>query len=186
MAIINHVTLIFGGRGTGKTTYGKTLVKSSQMKKKFIVDTFDHPSYKEYKDLNLKDLNKKLENDTYHLWDKNTNGMMKAVAENPNFWNSLIVFEDATKYLEGNISEDVKMFILDTKQKNINLVFMFHDFNSCPPRLFKWCDFITVFKTKEVFERQRTRISCYDLIEPYYNKVKNSSNPYEKITLRIT
>ena len=187
---INHVNLLIGARNEGKTFYllNEVLPKTT-FGKVVIIDTFDHPSYNEFENLHPANFKQfatpgKYSKKTVHCFSNNMDDVFTKVQRYSN--NMLIVFEDATKYLESNVPENVKNFVLDTKQRHVDLIFLFHSFKSVPPKLFTWADSITFFRTKEIIENQKNRVICYDeMIEPY-KKLKASTEKYVKpVTILI-
>lgn len=161
MARVNRVILIVGTRGTGKTDFTKSLVHGHK-KKVLVVDTFDNPPWRNFKTwdhpeweaesipvipmYSLKDWHGK----TGRVFGADTSRIMKLITTG--IYNSLIVFEDATKYIGSRLSDDVRMFVLDSKQKNLDLVFIFHSLMDVPRDLTRVSDYLVLFKTNELLD----------------------------------
>ena len=145
MSRINIVALIVGRRGSGKTIYTKRMIKKYLENKKVLVcDTLDHPSYKGVERIKPIDIPNMENGDFCRVFGGETDRILNACNK---FSNGLLVFEDATKYVGKNLTKEVKQFIYDSKQKNVDILFLFHGFTSCPPDLFRACDMLVMFKT---------------------------------------
>src|SRR5690554_2176671 len=160
MSRTNKVILVAGTRGTGKTDFIKNLLASvsKSFVKSLVVDTFDNPPWR---DLSTWDHPERLDTfpviplDKFPLWKKgigriyssNTREMMSIIQAHAR--NTFIVFEDATRYIGSKITDDVNNFVLDSKQKNLDLVFVFHSLTSIPPDLVRIADILVLFKTNE-------------------------------------
>lgn len=188
MARTNKVILVVGNRGTGKTDFLKDL--TFKMMKVFskclIVDTFDSDTWHTLQTWNHPErLNISLpklplsklkfwKNGLARLFGSNTDEMMSSIQENSK--NSFIIFEDATRYIEGKLSADVKQFVLDSKQKNLDLVFVFHSLADVPPRLIRVADFLVLFKTSDG-ELSKTKYP-WPQIHKMLEELRESANRY--------
>jgi hypothetical protein len=179
----NKVTIIIGRRGSGKTTFIQKAMKAAGLKI-LIVDTHDHPAYSEYQIIQPEQIN---------YWIKNTK---RIIVKHSNFSqvvapvfdvlkNTTVVFEDATKYIRKNLPATLTDFVLDTKQKNVDIFFLYHSFSVVPPDLYKFTDYITVFKTNENIDTSKSKIAAYDIIEAAHKKVMSDKNEYANITVKI-
>lgn len=183
---INNVSAIIGRRGTGKTTYVRKLIdeyrKSLPNQKILIADTIDHPAYKDIAAINI-DLLKRWKNaNVYRIYGSNTDEILNTI--NTHLYNALVVFEDASKYIRRQLSDNVRAFILDSKQKNLDLIFLFHGFSYVPPEMFRVLDTITIFKCDNPSYRKND-IVAFDEVMKAYEFVMNSKNFYEHITVKI-
>ncbi|MDX1447218.1 hypothetical protein [Lishizhenia sp.] len=156
----NKVNLIAGGRGTGKTDYTKQVIQASIMPKKLIVDTFDNPPWRNFKTWNhpewerlkiplIPDIKylKNWKQGTYRIVVKDFEEFNQFIEEH--VFNALILYEDATRFIGSTLDPNLKSFIYDTKQKNIDMLFVFHSLASIPPELVRSSDTLTLFKTNE-------------------------------------
>lgn len=183
---INQVTAILGRRGSGKTTYILSVIqeykKAHPEKRILIMDTLDHPAYKEIPVLTF-DLIEKWKTPTiYRTFGSNTDEILNSISKHLN--NCLIIFEDASKYIRKNLQKEVRNFIIDSKQKNLDLIFVFHGFSYVPPELFRLLDMITIFKTDNP-EYRKFEIVAYDEVKSTYDKVMRSKDPYFRKTVKI-
>lgn len=191
----NTVLGVVGNRGTGKTDFLKSLLKGSSMNKKLIVDTFDSPVWHNLAtwddpaggntEVNAIDYDslKYWRSGVYRLFDSDTDILMSEIQNN--VYNSLVIFEDATKYIGSTLTKDVKRFILDSKQKNLDLIFVFHSLKDLPRDLVRVMDFLTVCKTGDRYNNS-LRGKYPDEVEEAYNEVMKSPDKYKKITLQIS
>ncbi len=185
MSRINHVNVLVAARGEGKTTYIiEKILPSTSQETVIIVDTFDHPAYNDIAtDITINDIHK-LEKGVFHLWGSDTEAIMDAL--NKRASNALIIYEDATKYIKKVLTKDVEKLVLDTKQKNIDMILMFHKFSKVPSDLFSYADSVTFFRTKEVIENQKSRLDFYDdLIGPYLKLKANKAQYVKPVTILL-
>lgn len=156
----NKVILIAGTRGTGKTDYSKNLLAKMEniFPKCLVVDTFDNPVWQ---DLSTHDHPDRLKNvhilqpgqlprwkkGTARIFSSNTGMLMEQIQLHCR--NTFLIFEDATRYIGSKLTTDVNNFVLDSKQKNLDIVFVFHSLMQIPPDLVRISDVLVLFKTNE-------------------------------------
>jgi hypothetical protein len=191
----NIVSLIVGTRGTGKTDFVKNLLYQSKIgfKKQLVVDTFDSDVWK-----NLKTFTAPHQENVsvpvlppenfsrwltglYRMFHSDTDYLMQLIQDHAN--NCQIVFEDATKYVGSKLSKDMKKFVLDSKQKNLDLIFIFHSLGSVPPDLIRVADTLTLFKTNEG-EPSKDKYP-FPEIPVMMKKVRESKDRYTNSTIRL-
>lgn len=177
----NYINLIIGRRGCGKTTFFKKIL-NIEKKKKLVVDTILHPSYEDFQSINISDI-KRFKSGKARVICNNFDLLFYEI--NNNIINAHILFEDCTKYIDTNIPQALKAFMVDSKQKNLDLTFMYHGFGFVQPAMFRLADTITVFKTNENIKRYESKIPNYPAIEKAYNIVNESKNPFLNKTLFI-
>lgn len=190
---INKVALIIGGRGQGKTDFIKNVIFPLN-KRRIICDTFDSPVWRNYytfihperesEKIEMIDFDRVKENDpgTFRLISSDTDRIFQTIEKEA--WNSLVVIEDATRFISKNVDSNVRKFVLDTKQRNLDLIFVFHSLSDVPPDLIRWSDTLTLFKTNENFTSyMRTKIPNQS-IEKAFNRVKEMPQ-YSQITINI-
>ena len=180
---INQVGCILGRRGTGKTTYGRQIMDAYKKKhphmKQIIFDTLDHPSYRDIPYIPPHLLARWKKPNTYRTWSSETDKMLLLAS---NLRNALIIFEDATKYVNKVIQKPLRSLIMDSKQKNLDIIFMFHGFSYMPPEMTRIVDYLTIFKCDNPAYR-KSDIVGYETIAAAYDKVMQSKNPYAKETV---
>jgi hypothetical protein len=193
---MNKVIIVVGTRGTGKTDFLKNQIASSKLRKKLIIDTFDsavwhnmetwnNPNGENFPIPSLDiDLLNRWKEGIYRLYGSDTNAIMKAIQEN--VLNALLIFEDATKYIGSKLSDDVRKFVLDSKQKNLNIIFTFHSLMSVPNDLIRIADYLTIFKTNESFNSGLKSKYPWSFVQEAHEKIKNDKNRFANITLSIS
>ncbi|MBW6482834.1 MAG: hypothetical protein K0B10_07215 [Vicingaceae bacterium] len=183
---INTVNAVLGRRGTGKTTYIKQLIEvykqAHPQQKILIIDTLDHPAYKEIPAINLDLLTRWEKPNTYRLFGSNTDEILQTIDEN--LYNALLICEDASKYLNRTITPEVRRFIYDSKQKNLDIIFLFHGFMATPVELFRMIDNLVLFKCDSPNNRKNDMINFQEVTESWQRVMINPS-PYYNETVNI-
>lgn len=197
----NKIVGIFGRRGTGKSLYllgsnftsvdeDKKLNKkgildlyASKKTKGLIIDSIDHPAYRNIPIMPM---------DKIKVWKsgfyrviidiKDISKLNKLLSETASVWNSVLIYEDARKHTFAKADDYLNALMGDSKQKNIDIFFMYHNFGECPPDLYRKMDYIKCFKTKDSPEcRKKALTSCYEEAMQVYERVKkHTSNFYSE------
>lgn len=190
----NKVFLQVGTRGTGKTDMIKNVAftASKVFPKVLFVDTFDNPVWHNLSTWDHPDRTDSIPViplSKFSRWKKgigrvyssNVKELMTTIQTNAR--NTFIVFEDATRYIGSKLTDDVNNFVLDSKQKNLDLVFVFHSLMSVPPDLVRVADILILFKTNE------GKIPEYKYPWPEIPKamktLRQSSNRYEYKVIKL-
>lgn len=180
--VYNTINMIIGKRGTGKTVYAKGdkslgveglfNIYVQKGMKVLIVDTFDHPSYSEIPIITLDKINWAWKKGVYRYWCRVTD-IPKALEHiNENFWNGALFLEDAFKHQKEKLDRSMMNLIGDSKQKNVDMFFMYHNWGLAPRDLYRYVDYIEVFKTKDTpEERKRDLPGCYVDVYKAYQEV---------------
>jgi len=190
MARLAVVTCIVGGRGSGKTTLVKDMINNyPAQRRKLILDTIDHPSYREFDQIRP---------ELIPAW-KPINGRFKPkrifqgsprnniLAVQQKYRNGLLVFEDCRKYIGSKPGEEVEQFIIDSKQRSVDLIFIYHSFSAIPKMLWEYIDLLTVMKTKKAIPREyRTRVADFDQIAATCERVQAAKDPHYHETIEIS
>lgn len=187
----NTVGIIIGQRGTGKSLFllgSKYSAKSGDEKlgipslidiaqknglKVLIVDTIDHPAYRKIPVLKQSDF-KKFSAGVFRVWHEpeNMRAFVHLINTSENLNNTFIVFEDAGKYTEKNLPMEFKRLIADSKQRNIDILFMYHCFIDTPANIFTKSDYIQLFKTEDSPKVRKNNLRLYEKVEAAHNEVK--------------
>ncbi len=190
----NVVWLFAGTRGTGKTTAVKQVIRSSTIPKKLIVDTFDsdvwqtleHHGFPDGMNIPIPIIDQKKipywKSGIYRLISSDTDLIFPIIEKHVK--NALIVFEDATKYIGSRLDKPVRKFVLDSKQKNLDLIFIFHSLASIPPELVRVANYLTLFKTQEGMPSLHKY--PFPQIPIAMKKIQKSSNRYHYETIRLS
>ncbi len=194
----NQVGIVIGMRGTGKSLFilGSKYSSKSQdanlgikniidiylnkNMKVLIIDTLDHPSYRKIPIIDQKN---------FPLWNK---GVVRTYLE-PEYIpllvahinktndmnNTAIIFEDAGKYTDTRLPRPFKRLIADSKQRNIDIIFMYHCFMDTPTDVFrKGVDYIKLFKTEDSPIVRKNNLRLFDKVLASYERVKNDRSNF--------
>lgn len=186
----NAVFGIFGQRGSGKTDYlrgnpehnlvGIMNIYAEKGMKVLIADTFDHPSYRNVPVLPM-DKIASWKSGIYRVIIRPDDiaKLCKLINTTPSMWNTLIVFEDAYKHTSKTICKPMVELMIDSKQKNIDICFMYHAFMQAPADLYRFIDFMEIFKTKDTPEARKEHMPGYfEEAMHVYKIVKASTNKF--------
>ncbi|NJK98341.1 MAG: hypothetical protein HC905_28555 [Bacteroidales bacterium] len=192
---VNYITLIIGTRGTGKTTFVKGLEKlkiegvidvykdRDPKQKILIVDLFDNPVWNEVPTISIEKLSR-WKSGTYRIFHNNSNELMTIL--NRYCYNTVIFFEDATKYVQNSLDENLRRLLIDSKQKN--LVMFFFAFNylmAVPPQLVRISDFLVLFKTNESFSASLRNKYTHPDIEKAFKEVGQAKSFFYNKTVAL-
>lgn len=193
----NYVGTIIGQRGTGKSLFflgsafsAKPADKALKIPslagqylnngfKVLIIDTLDHPAYKAIPVLHPKNFGT-FTRGIYRTWMEPDNivKMVDKINRSPHFNNTAIVFEDAGKYTERVLPRPFRRLLIDSKQRNIDLLFMYHAWVDTPGDIFTKSDYIQLFKTEDKPEVRKNKISQYDKVVKAFTEVAANQNRF--------
>jgi len=173
----NKLSILLGNRATGKTIYGKTLIRAALQSGKgvLVIDTFDHPAYAALNRITPDCIASILPGECVRCYGSDIDSILH---ECTNLYNALLVMEDATKYIYGTITDDVKQILFDSKQKNVDILMMFHSWTACPPAVFRVADNLIIKKTGDNCEVRKK--DCPNFVEVYkaWETVEHSADKY--------
>lgn len=177
----NLIGIICGNRGVGKSTYILEMIKNHP-KKVLIFDLDDNPLYHKFQ---------KITPDMLPYWKKgvkriilpDVDEVLEAITEH--CYNTLILFEDATKYIESDPPKTVRQLVLASKQRNLDIIFTFHTYRSIPPKLLSWADALEVFKTGENIQQFKKKIPLFEQLQKVYNRVTKHKSRFYHETIRL-
>jgi hypothetical protein len=200
----NKVISITGGRGSGKSLYvlGSNYTSKKEDKdlklpglfdlylkvkkmKVLIVDTIDHPAYREIPVMPINKL-KDWKSGIYRILIQpdDIGKLCKLLNSLDSLWNTAIFFEDAYKHTSKSVCRSMAQLIGDTKQKNIDIFFMYWAYGQMPTDLFRLLDLIECFKTNDTPECRKSFMPGYfDKAMAIYNQVKNDKFPFSHKTI---
>lgn len=193
----NKIFGVFGDRGTGKTEFAKGnpslnlpgLINIYLRRgiKVFIIDTIDHPAWKEIPVVDPQNFHR-VKKGAARIITRATDipKLNQFLNQNPNTWNSLLLYEDARKHTYKTVDKSMIELIGDSKQKNIDIGFMYHCFAHCPLDLYRYFDYIELFKTKDgPYVREEFFKANWDETMGIYNKVKANPNRFYHALLDV-
>lgn len=197
---LNTVGTIIGQRGTGKSLFflgsrfsSKPADKSLNIpgvieyplkngQKILIIDTLDHPAYRGIPTLKPNQF-AAFKRGVARTWLEPDNivKLVDKINQAPHFNNTTIVFEDAGKYTERTLPRPFRRLIIDSKQRNIDLLFMYHAWVDTPGDIFTKSDYIQLFKTEDSPEVRKHKIRLFEKVQRAYTEVqKHPSRFYSK------
>jgi hypothetical protein len=189
-------TIIVGRRFTGKSTYLATEIIPIYLKQKkriIIITATDPTAYEKipriYTFDNLR---------TWLIDDKQTPAVkfyssddpfkmikeLNSFAQNEKIINNmLLIFEDATNYIDANPDRAVKNFLVNHRMYNCDLIFTLHAIEFIPPFFSKMSNYLTIFKTNDALTLQylkTRRITKYiELFNAWLHVMKQASQNYK-------
>lgn len=193
----NLVGTIIGQRGTGKSLFflGSKFSAKAQDKalnipsvleryltnqqKVLIIDTLDHPAYRSIPVLEPKHF-AAFKKGICRTWLE-PDAVVKLVDkinQAQHFNNTAVVFEDAGKYTERTLPRPFRRLIIDSKQRNIDLLFMYHAWVDTPGDIFTKSDYIQLFKTEDSPEVRKHKIRLFEKVQAAYQRVKNNPSRF--------
>jgi hypothetical protein len=199
MGRFNSVTAIFGERGSGKTLYelgsnytAKPEDKALNLKgildlylgvkqmKVLIIDTIDHPAYRKIRVMPPQ-VFKEWKTGVYRMFTHADDipKLIEYLQKFDSHWNTCYVFEDSYKHTSKTICKPLIRLMGDTKQKNIDIFFMYWSFGQAPQDLFRMLDYIELFKTQDSPQCRKLNMpGYYANAMKIYDEVKASKNPF--------
>lgn len=183
------VAVMVGGRGTGKTVKARRIIDNYPgHRRKLVLDTEDHPKYRDFGTIKAnqipgwKPINGKFR--PKRIYEGLPIDNIKTVQQH--YRNGILVFEDARKYIGKHPDPTIEQFIIDSKQKGVDLLFIYHSFRAVPQMIWDYTDLLTVLKTKKGITRdQKNRVPDFEEIAEADAAVRASSDPYDSKTLEI-
>ena len=189
----NKIFLLVGNRGTGKTDFCKKLISKSILPKKIIVDTFDSPVWQNMKthenpagaiyNIPIIPLHSlaQFKEGIGRVFSPNTRLLEEQIATH--CINSLVVLEDSTRYYKPMLTENQRIYLLNSKQKNVDFVLVFHYLSAVPPEIVKLADYLTLFKTNEgTFDSKKW---YQPEVKQAFDFLSKSKNRFENITIQM-
>lgn len=180
---LHHASIVIGRKGVGKSTYlAKIAAQYPKHQKVLIFDVNGSPAYNAYQTIEPKQI-KLLKQGAVRILGVPTTETLKTAAEH--FRGGLVIFEDCTKYVEGNVHPSIKTFLVDHRMYQCDLIFTFHSIKRVPPFFWEMISYCTLFKTAETFDsgQYKNRIPNYETMLKAYNKINASSDIRYHLTI---
>ncbi|WP_025142739.1 ATP-binding protein [Pedobacter jeongneungensis] len=179
---LHYSAIVVGRKGVGKSTFlAKTASQYPTESKVLIIDVNGSPAYNSFKTIEPNQV-KLFRRGHAKLLGTPTDETLEIIAKD--FNGGLIVFEDATKYISGNVRPSIKAFLVDHRMYQCDLIFAFHSLKRVPPFFWEMISFCTLFKTAEVFDKTfKNRIPNYENIKKAYDKVAASKDIRYNLTI---
>lgn len=189
----NCIYLYVGNRKTGKTDLIKNIIDVMPQPKVLIVDTFDNPVWRTMKTWNHPEWDSRIiptiqpEQVKLHQYGlcrvySDDTDMMQGIIKR-DCANSSTIIEDASRYFDPRLTKAQKAYLLNSKQKNVDLHLVFHFLSDIAPQLIKLANYITIKKTGEK-TYDKDKYHHPDFAEAF-KRVSESPNRFEAITLML-
>lgn len=193
----NVVILIAGNRGTGKTDYLKNIALAHPSPC-VVIDTFDNPAWRNMKTWNKPEAESvsvqtmseqqirsgQMTGKFRRYFSSKTANTMELVDRY--LYNSLVILEDATKYIGNRLTEDEKRFVLDSKQKNVDFIFTFHSLWDIPRDLVRISDVLVLFKTQEAMDSSlKSKYFHNEAVIAAFDRVRKHSSRYHHEEIQL-
>ena len=181
----NKVIIVCGTKNTGKTTFVRELMLKFPQSKILVVDTIIHPSYEDFGQpvdsarlAKWKPPKTSTEKSLVRVQMRDLDETLHNISEYVS--NTVVIFEDATKFLRGGLNGIMRNIILDCKQKNDDIILLFHSLNSVPPELFENADILILKLTQETEQKLRKidKIPCFDEVLDAYRELQTENTAH--------
>ena len=171
---LHYSAIVVGRKGVGKSTYLNKIAGKHFSKKVLIIDVNGSPAYNAHRQIEVKQI-KLVRSGIVKLLGTPTLETLKVIADH---WrDGLVIFEDCTKYISGNVDPSIKTFLVDHRMYNCDLIFTFHSIKMVPPFFWQMISYCTLFKTAETFDNSyKKRLPNYEELLKSFNKIKASKN----------
>lgn len=191
--IFNSVIAIFGRRGSGKSEFvlgnpdhnipGIIPLYPAKGMKVLIVDTIDHPSYRHIPVIKKEQI-PSWKKGVYRIWVPSQEMPELNLFLNKYISNCLLLYEDAYKHQYEELDRPIIELIGDSKAKNIDIIFMYHLWAHGPKDLYRYLDFIEIFKTKDTPEaRKKDMVGYYNDAMQIHKQVMAHASPFHHQSL---
>ncbi len=171
---LNKIILIVGRRATGKTTFLKKMVKLSASKV-IVVDSFDHPDYRDLQTIPIAQVSR-WKAGNVRVWQTDPLETLETIFKN--CFNCTVVMEDCKRYVEPSVQKSIRQGIIEHRNRNIDLIMMFHNLKDVPPYVCNMHNDIVLFKTNDNMNKEQDKFSNWADIAKAHSRIMKSANPY--------
>lgn len=182
----NKIIIIVGTRNTGKTDFAKNLLDDFPQPKSLIVDVLDNPVWHNLKTHNHPEWVERVvpimpveklpyhKSGLYRVYSSDIRTLEAMIEEHVS--NTVVVFEDATRWFKPNLTDAQLRYILNSKQVNCDLVLVFHNLRKVPRDVVSNADYLVLFKTGEaVYDKDKYYHAGFDQA---FKEILKSDNRY--------
>lgn len=173
----NYTILAVGKKFSGKTT--RILEFAYATKKKIIVvNTDTHPAYKDFPVLNLKQFEKFNGQKCQVRIAEEDEADELATMLNKKKSNSIIIFEDAQKYINSNLSKPFQRLVVNHRMRKNDIVFLYHFLAIVPIKIAMNHDFIFLFKVQDNEADLKGRYGNFRTLKERATKINANPNQH--------
>ncbi|MGZ3983398.1 MAG: hypothetical protein ACXVJE_19375 [Mucilaginibacter sp.] len=178
----NIAGIVVGRKHTGKSTGLAETATSYAGNKVLIIDVNRSPAYNKFAEITIDQL-KRLKSGKVKLVGTPDEDTLKTIAKE--FRGGLIIFEDCTKYISGNVRPEIRTFLVDHRMWQCDLIFTFHSLKMIPPFFWQMISYVKILKTQENFinAANRNRVPNFEKIVEAYKEVEASPDNYYSVTV---
>lgn len=179
----NFAAILVGRKHTGKSTrLKKYAINYPKTSKVLVLDVNRSPAYNNIKEITVDQI-KRVRSGVVKLAGTPDDETLKIIADD--FRDGLVIFEDCTKYITGNVKPEIRKFLVDHRMWRCDLIFTFHSLKMIPPFFWQMISYIEILKTQENFinATNRNRVPNFDKIAEAFTKVNNQPDDYYSITV---
>ncbi len=189
----NKVIVVIGGRNSGKTTFLKKLAQKSPLKK-LIVDDFDSPVWRDWSTFDNPNGSiipiitaseiERFKKGSARVFRPSIEEILESIAID--LMNTLVIFEDASKYIRGTLGDSMRKIVYDSKQKNNTIILVFHSLMRVPPEFVETANYLTIFRTNDQEVPRKFQIpEVKALWEHVQDHAQKRSEPYYNRTIEL-
>jgi hypothetical protein len=192
----NEAIVIVGRKRTGKSTLSNNFATklAAPFRRTLIIDVNGSPAYAQHEEIGYKKLKRWRSGGVYKFYDPNVERMFQffttyygpqyneegeRIGNRP--FHGLIIFEDCTKYISANPSQEIKTFLVDHRMWDADLVFTFHSISMIPPFFWKMTKRVIILKTQDTLGQLKARRDVIPNWENVFNthqEVMRDPNPF--------
>jgi hypothetical protein len=182
---LNLTTALVSGKGTGKSTYCRKAAEIAfkQNKRVLIVDTMISPVWDDVQLIQIEDLPR---------WRKGIKRIMIKDFENDfieianHVNNGFIICEDARKYAGSKPTKALIDLMIDSKQKNLDMMLVYHAWGWLPADMLRVLDYVVIGKTQDSPEGRKNYLGgAYSECFAAYQKAEKSTDKFIKIDIDL-
>ena len=175
MMAFHKIILLVGRRKCGKTTFANLLL--AKRKRVLVIDTFDHPSYRAFTAIPGASV-AAIKSGHFRTFNQNPITTLETVFTA--MYDCTMVMEDAVKYLDSNIPKHIKAGFIDSRNRGLDIIIMFHSLADVPPYLARMYNDLVLFKTDENIKMSKDKFSNYFIIEKAHSALIADKNLHAK------
>lgn len=157
--MIGYVIAIIGGTGVGKSTFARKMLD-------------------------------KVPADKRMEWNPMTTTQGAAefiqAIQQPEHHGKIILIEDATPFFRKQQSAETVQALTLKRHRRQTFIFVFHSWRQTPPDILDFCDYVTLFKTRELFKYAHDKLRHDQQLMSAYNQVMKHPDRHRHLTIKRT